>query len=194
VIFINVSIQSPKSNPKKTADLSVLLGTHVRRASIVARRSRSRDEFTFAISNNVFENLKKDLRSPLYGMVHIGTRIVVLPGAPPKTEEHARGRGHPPLRLGFCPCEPQRRWGRKLHRWSGGQRDGRREHAPTTDTCRDDDYFLSPAVPSKCSHVRHSKLRWPGFGLSRIMLVTLMSQPHLGHGRRAIGLWVGVVG
>jgi hypothetical protein len=29
-----------------------------------------------------------------------------------------------------------------------------------------------------------------GCGLSRIMHFTLMSQPHLGHGRRAIGFWV----
>jgi hypothetical protein len=38
------------------------------------------------------------------------------------------------------------------------------------------------------------QVRWLGFGLSRIMLVTLMSQPHPGHGRRAIGLWLGVAG
>lgn len=30
-------------------------------------------------------------------------------------------------------------------------------------------------------------MRSRGFGLSRIMLVTLISQPHLGHGRRGIG-------
>jgi hypothetical protein len=39
---------------------------------------------------------------------------------------------------------------------------------------------------SKCLHIGHSAVRLPLSRVSGSILVTLISQPHLGHGRRAI--------
>jgi hypothetical protein len=77
---------------------------------------------------------------------------------------------------------------------SGHLRIRRRGRIPRSHLQLNKDYLMSLAATSKCSHVRHSKGRWLRFGLSRIIADTLLSQPHLGHGRRAINLRAGVAG
>jgi hypothetical protein len=57
------------------------------------------------------------------------------------------------------------------------------------------DYLTLSNTTSKCSHIGHSygePCRVPRF--AGIMLVTLISQPHLGQGRRVIACLVWMVG
>jgi hypothetical protein len=108
------------------------------------------------------------------GLLHSGTGCCVRRECPGGGFKGCRSGQPPPARMGpravpvHNPAPP-------VHRDS---------RAPTGAG-----YLILPDRPSKCSHIGHSKLRARRSRRSGSMLVTLISQPHRGQGRRAIGSW-----